>query len=109
MSGNGIVEALHVRNASLDILNVTQPTWKRLRYMTITDGHINRISGEFSKLTLISCLNLSSNSISRFDERSLVNLYNLSHLDLSHNNLSEVPRFKKEGNVTLDISCEYKY
>ncbi|XP_045464504.1 protein halfway isoform X2 [Harmonia axyridis] len=104
VSGNGIVEALHVRNASLDILNVTQPTWKRLRYMTITDGHINRISGEFSKLTLISCLNLSSNSISRFDERSLVNLYNLSHLDLSHNNLSEVPRFKKEGNVTLDIS-----
>ncbi|KAK9881566.1 hypothetical protein WA026_016440 [Henosepilachna vigintioctopunctata] len=101
---DGIVEALHIRNATLDELNVSLPIWKRLRYMTISDGNIRSVIGEFSKLTFMSCLNLSSNSISKFDERSLVMLYNLSYLDLSNNNLTEIPRFKKEGPVTLDIS-----
>ncbi|XP_023311646.1 protein halfway [Anoplophora glabripennis] len=101
---DGQVEALHIRNATLDVLNVTQPVWKRLKYMTITDGQINSLVGEFAKLSSVSCLNLSSNGIKNFAQRSLVNLFNLSFLDLSHNNLTSVPRFKKEGSVILDIS-----
>ncbi|KAJ8952012.1 hypothetical protein NQ318_023452 [Aromia moschata] len=104
ISADGQVEALHIRNATLDMLNLTQPVWRRLRYMTITDGQINSVVGEFAKHTIVSCLNLSSNRIQTFEQRSLVNLFNLSLLDLSHNNLSDVPRFKKEGTITLDMS-----
>ncbi|KAJ8931229.1 hypothetical protein NQ314_015890 [Rhamnusium bicolor] len=104
ISADGQVEALHIRNATLDVLNLTQPVWRRLRFMTITDGQINSVVGEFAKHTIVSCLNISSNGIRKFEQRSLVNLFNLSFLDLSHNNLSDVPRFKKEGTVTLDIS-----
>ncbi|KAJ3661945.1 hypothetical protein Zmor_006317 [Zophobas morio] len=106
ISGSGHVEALHIRNASLTTLNLED--WRKLkylRYMTITDGQINSVTGEFAKHTSVSCLNLSSNGIINFENRSLVNLYNLSFLDLSHNNLSDVPRFKKDGNVTVDISA----
>lgn len=102
---NGKVIELHIRNATLDVLNVTFSTWRQLLSLSITDGIINRVVGEFGKHTTISCLNLSSNSIDKFDDRSLVNLYNLSVLDLSHNNLMDVPRLKKEGVVTLDISA----
>ena len=108
ISGSGHVEALHIRNASLTTLNLED--WRKLkylRYMTITDGQINSVTGEFAKHTSVSCLNLSSNGIINFENRSLVNLYNLSFLDLSHNNLSDVPRFKKDGNVTVDISGGY--
>lgn len=108
ISGNGHVEALHIRNATFDDLNL-EDWWKLkyLRYMTITDGHIKSVVGEFSRHTYVSCLNLSSNGISNFENRSLVNLYNLSFLDLSRNNLTDVPRFKKDGNITLDISGQY--
>ncbi|XP_044766431.1 protein halfway [Coccinella septempunctata] len=101
---DGNVTAVHVRNATLDTLNLSQPTWRRLKYMTITDGHIKSVTGEFTRLTSISYLNLSSNGISKFDDRSLGNLFDLRYLDVSHNNLTEVPRFKMEGAVTLDIS-----
>ncbi|KAG5863709.1 hypothetical protein JTB14_037304 [Gonioctena quinquepunctata] len=101
------IEALHIRNATLDVLNISLPVWRRLRlrYMTITDGKINSIAGEFAKHSIVSCLNLSSNGILEFERRSLVNLFNLSYLDLSQNNLSEVPSFKMEGDVKLDISA----
>nr|XP_023019303.1 protein halfway [Leptinotarsa decemlineata] len=101
------VEALHIRNATLDVLNISLPVWRRLRlrYMTITDGKIKRVAGEFAKHSVVSCLNLSSNGIHKFERRSLVNLFNLSFLDLSQNNLSEVPSFKMEGAVKLDISA----
>ncbi|KAK4872493.1 hypothetical protein RN001_014522 [Aquatica leii] len=102
---NGKVIELHIRNATLDVLNVTHSAWRQLLSLAITDGSINRIVGEFGKHTTISCLNFSSNSINKFEDRSLVNLYNLSVLDLSHNNLMDVPRFKKEGIVTLDMSA----
>lgn len=79
-----------------------------LKYMSVTDGHINKVVGEFGKHAKVSCLNMSSNDIKSFEDRSLVNLYNLTLLDLSNNNLSTVPSFRKEGNLTLDISSWHK-
>ncbi|XP_076264678.1 leucine-rich repeat domain-containing protein hfw isoform X4 [Rhynchophorus ferrugineus] len=100
------IKALHIRNATIESFNLTvhQQVWKALLYMTVTDGHIKNIVGKFPKASKISCLNLSSNHINYIEEeRSLVSLYNLSFLDLSNNNLTQVPRIRMD-NVTLDIS-----
>lgn len=75
--------------------------------MSVTDGQIINITGMFAKHTAISCLNLSSNGILGFEKRSLVHLTHLNVLDLSHNNLQNIPHFKK-GHVLLDISGELK-
>ncbi|KAH1023645.1 hypothetical protein HUJ04_012810 [Dendroctonus ponderosae] len=99
------IESLHIRNAALDSFNLSvfQPIWRLLRYMTITNGNIRRIDGEFAKHSNISCLNLSSNHINSIEERALGSLYNLGILDLSHNNLTKVPSVRK-GTLILDIS-----
>ncbi|XP_072398618.1 protein halfway isoform X1 [Diabrotica undecimpunctata] len=97
------IEALHIRNATLEVLNLNLAEWKNLRSMAITDGRIKNVSEAFPKMTMVSCLNLSSNGIREFQKRSLFNLFSLSFLDLSHNNLTEVPNFKMDGAVTLDI------
>lgn len=100
---NQNIESLHIRNATFESFNLLQPVWRFLRYMTVTDGNISRIDGEFAKHSRVSCLNLSSNHINVIEDRALGNLYNLSVLDLSHNNLTEVPSIRKES-VTLDMS-----
>lgn len=105
ISSNIEIESLHIRNATFESfnLNLSQTVWRVLRYMTMTDGNISRIDGDFAKQSRVSCLNLSSNHINAIEDRALGNLYNLSFLDLSHNNLTEVPSIRKES-VTLDMS-----
>lgn len=99
------IKALHIRNATFESFNLTvhQQVWRVLLYMTITNGNITRIDGKLPKSTKISCLDLSSNHINSIEERALGQLYNLSFLNLSHNNLTQVPSIRME-NVTVDIS-----
>lgn len=76
--------------------------------MSITDGRVDRIIGDFRRLSDMVCLNFSSNNITKFeDNRSLGSLHKLTTLDLSHNNLSDVPRFRKNGAISLDISGNF--
>lgn len=104
VTNKGGAEVLHVRNATLNFLNVSNSVFRRFKSLSFTDGRVDSVKGEFGRHVPVSCLNLSSNNITKFEDRSLVNLYNLSMLDLSNNNLSDIPRFKKEGTVILDIS-----
>lgn len=97
---------MHIQNATLDTLNLSLSVWRSLKHLTITDGNISSVVGEFGKHSSVSCLNLSSNSISQFENRSLVNLYKLQLLDLSNNNVSDIPKFKKESSLRLDISSK---
>lgn len=102
---NHRIQAIHIRNASIQSLNLNElKSWRTLTSLSITDGNIGNVTGEFGKHSSVACLNMSSNGITNFENRSLVNLYNMTMLDLSHNNLSNVPRFKKDGDFTLDIS-----
>lgn len=77
--------------------------------MSITDGRIDNVIGEFAKHSTVSCLNLSSNGLIKIGigERPLSNLFNLSVMDLSNNNLREVPNLPKNGNITLDVSSNF--
>lgn len=78
-------------------------------YVTITDGNISRIEGQFSKHSKVHCLNLSSNHINHIDDAALTPLHNLTMLDVSFNNLTKVPstRNRTSGpNITLDLSSK---
>lgn len=103
-NGNAFTESLHIRNATLDALSLSFPLWKSLKHLSITDGNISNVVGEFGRHASVSCLNLSSNSISQFENRSLIHLNKLQLLDLSNNNISDIPKLKKESSVRLDIS-----
>lgn len=104
MNGSNKIRALHVRNATMDSLDLSEPRYKQLTSISITDGNITRLAGEFTKMTSVTCLNVSNNNINSIEPRALSNLYDLVMLDLSHNNLTRMPNFRKpEKNFTIDI------
>lgn len=104
------IESLHIRNATFKSFNLNDiQSVLRIRYVTITDGNISRIEGEFPKHSKVQCLNLSSNHINDIEDRALAPLYTLNILDLSFNNLTEVPSIRRGSSgssVTLDISSK---
>lgn len=76
--------------------------------MSITDGSIGKVVGTFPKMTSISCLNVSSNGIVEIQNRSFVNLINLTTLDLSNNQLDSIPKFYTTAvNLSIDVSGIY--
>ncbi|KAJ8679556.1 hypothetical protein QAD02_015343 [Eretmocerus hayati] len=85
------VSYVHIRNATLDLINVTEVRWRMLKSLAITDGNISRVKGQFMMMTPILCLNLSNNALLEMDNNSLVRLSQLSTLDLSYNNLTHLP------------------
>lgn len=104
-----VIESLHIRNATFKSLNLNDlQSHLNIQYVTITDGNISRIDGQFSKHSNIHCLNLSSNHIHHIEDGALTPLYNLTILDLSFNNLTKVSsiRNRTSGSITLDISSK---
>lgn len=93
---------IHVRNATIDELDISLKLWKLLDSLAITDGQINRIVREFPKFSQPKCLNLSNNNLHTIPTRALKDLTRLQTLDLSHNNLSTVPNLNNL-NLALDV------
>ncbi|KAI4495539.1 hypothetical protein M0802_008551 [Mischocyttarus mexicanus] len=85
------ISYVHIRNATLDVLDVSETRWRRLKSLAITDGRIDRVKGQFLMMTPTSCLNLSNNAIVEVDNNSLIRLVQLTTLDLSCNNLTHLP------------------
>ncbi|XP_015171505.1 PREDICTED: protein halfway [Polistes dominula] len=85
------VSYVHIRNATLDTIDVSETRWRRLKSLAITDGRINRVKNQFLVVTPISCLNLSNNGLIEVDNNSLNRLGQLTTLDLSCNNLTHLP------------------
>lgn len=93
---------VHIRNATLEELDISQKFLKRLTSLTVTDGQINRVVNEFSKFSTPKCVNISNNNISVINARAFKEL-RLQMLDLSYNNLSMIPNLNSATNLTLDI------
>ncbi|XP_072949649.1 protein halfway [Epargyreus clarus] len=100
---------LHVLNASIDELDVSQSTFRRLVSMALTDGSIGKIVGQFPKHSSVACLNISNNNLSSAQpsiQRPFAYLYNLTILDASANNLTEFPLSLVQSNrkISVDLS-----
>lgn len=93
---------IHVRNATLDELDISKNLWKLLDSLAITDGKVDRIVKEFPKFSQPKCLNMSNNGMRQIPTRALRDLNRLQVLDLSHNNLSTIANLKNL-NLVLDI------
>lgn len=93
---------IHVRNATLDELDISLKVWKLLDSLAITDGQVNRIVKEFPKFSQPRCLNMSNNHLHSVPTRALKDLTRLQILDLSHNNLSTVPNLNSL-NLAIDV------
>ncbi|XP_031781227.1 protein halfway isoform X1 [Nasonia vitripennis] len=85
------VSYIHIRNATLDFINVTEVRWRMLKSLAVTDGKIHRIRGQFLMMTPILCLNFSNNALLEMENNSLSRLTQLTTLDLSYNNLTHLP------------------
>lgn len=95
---------IHMRNVSVDELDISDKFWKRLTSLVITDGHINKITKEFPKFSSPKCINVSNNNLMVINQRAFKDLTPLQVLDLSHNNLSTIPNLNSiQGNLSIDI------
>ncbi|CAH0715241.1 unnamed protein product, partial [Brenthis ino] len=102
---------LHVLNATLDELDVSQSVFRRLTSMALTDGNIGKIIGQFPKYSSIACLNISNNNLSSATlsptiQRPFAYLFTLTLLDASANNLTEFPLSLVQSNrkISVDLS-----
>lgn len=94
---------VHIQNATLDELDISQKFLKRLDSLTVTDGQIKKVINEFSKFSSPKCINISGNGIVMINARAFKDLTRLQVLDLSYNNLSTIPNLNSATNLTLDI------
>ncbi|VVC91380.1 unnamed protein product [Leptidea sinapis] len=102
---------LHVLNATIDELDVSQSIFRRLTSMALTDGNIGKIVGQFPKYSSIACLNISNNNLSSATlkppiQRPFAYLFTLTVLDASSNNLTEFPLSLVQSNrkISVDLS-----
>ncbi|CAB3261849.1 unnamed protein product [Arctia plantaginis] len=102
---------LHVLNATIDELDISQSLFRRLSSMAFTDGSIGNIVGKFPKYSSIACLNISNNNLTTNKlqpsiQRPFAYLFNMSVLDASANNLTEFPLSLVHSNrkISVDFS-----
>ncbi|CAK1580666.1 unnamed protein product [Parnassius mnemosyne] len=102
---------LHVLNANIEELDVSQAVFRRLSSMAFTDGNIGKIVGQFPKHSPIACLNISNNNLTSAKlqppiQRPYAYLFNLTMLDASANNLTEFPLSLVHSNrkISVDFS-----
>lgn len=95
---------IHIRNATLDELDISYKFWKRMESFSITDGHVKRIIKEFPKFSSPKCINISNNNLLVIQPRAFKDLTPLQYLDISYNNLSLMPNLNSiQTNLSVDV------
>ncbi|KAI8437186.1 hypothetical protein MSG28_010513 [Choristoneura fumiferana] len=107
VSMNQNITNLHVLNANIGELDVSQAVFRRLVSMALTDGNIGKIVGQFPKHSSIACLNISNNNLTTAklpsSMRPFAYLFNLTVLDASANNLTEFPLSLVQSNRKISV------
>ena len=104
---------LHIRNITIDELNLNIILLPKLESIAITDSRVDRVVNQnVTKLTNLQCLNLSNNNINDVDNRLIEDLPRLEQLDLSFNNLTNLsvvpPTNSNISQIFLDISSKLR-
>ncbi|XP_037725443.1 protein halfway [Drosophila subpulchrella] len=95
---------LHVRNMTMEDMDLSNPIFRSLQSLAVTDGNITRLVNAFPRLSALKCLNISNNNISEIQPRAVKDVPHLEFFGMSNNNLSLVPHRNQNKNITLDIS-----
>lgn len=95
---------LHVRNMTVEDMDLSNPIFRSLQSLAVTDGNITRLVNAFPRLSALKCLNISNNNISEIHSRAVKDVPHLEFFGMSNNNLSLVPHRNQNKNITLDIS-----
>ncbi|KAH8342983.1 hypothetical protein KR059_002789, partial [Drosophila kikkawai] len=95
---------LHVRNMTVKDVDLSNPIFRSLQSLAVTDGNITRLVNAFPRLSALKCLNISNNNISEIHSRAVKDVPHLEFFGMSNNNLSLVPHRNQNKNITLDIS-----
>lgn len=92
---------LHIYNMTMPEVDLSSPIFQTLQSLAITNGNIVKISKQFSRMSKVKCLDLSSNNLSNVADMKPTKT--LKFLNLSHNDLTDIPRITQNHNITLDI------
>lgn len=89
---------LHIRQTNLSILTSKDfEMFPALQNLYLSENHINRISpGAFGTLLNLRILDLSQNVIEILPRERLQGLYQLTKLNMSHNNLRDLEDFSQD-------------
>lgn len=94
---------LHILNISVAELDFSNSIYQTLHSLAITDGNIKSAIKSFSRFSPIKCLNISNNNLPDIPPRALSSVPNLKFLDISRNNLTILPNFNQNTNITVDM------
>ncbi|XP_034649982.1 protein halfway [Drosophila subobscura] len=95
---------LHVRNLTVPIMDLSNPIFRSLQSLAVTDGNITKLTNAFPRHSTLKCLNISNNNISEIPLRMFKDVPHLEFFGMSRNNLSLVPHHNQNKNITVDIS-----
>uniref|UniRef100_A0A1A9ZLN7 Protein halfway n=1 Tax=Glossina pallidipes TaxID=7398 RepID=A0A1A9ZLN7_GLOPL len=91
---------LHIHNMTMIEVDLSLSIFQTLHSLAITDGNISRLVKSFSRVSQIKCLNFSNNNLSNITMRAPPFL---KFLNISKNNLTQIPKLKQNQNITLDV------
>lgn len=91
---------LHIHNMTMPELDVSKSIFQTLQSLAVTNGKLLRVVKAFSRVSQVRCLDFSNNELINVSIR--VPPY-LKFLNISYNNLTQMPKIKPQLNITLDI------
>lgn len=91
---------LHIHNMTILEVDLSLSIFQTLHSLVITNGNITRLVKSFSRVSQIKCLDFSNNNLSNISIR--VPPF-LKFFNISHNNLTQLPKMKQQLNITLDV------